>query len=196
MPETSGQRVMGLYTSRNLAYRNERWGWPGLPFTKAKFMSMFQPITFEGVNPRQQWAAYPYASSTFDAFADAVDAKAGLDFFWRPNSSLQLNATLNPDFGNVESDDVIVNLTAFETFFPEKRLFFQEGQEVFITTQRAESFSRSQTLTLLHTRRIGGRAETPDIPAGVSVDPIAFGQPTELLGAAKVSGQSGNTVLN
>lgn len=191
MPEISGRRQMGLYASRNVAYRNQRWGWPGLPFTKAKFMSMFQPITLEGVNPRQQWAAYPYASSTFDALGNKVDTKAGLDFFWRPNSSLQLNATLNPDFGNVESDDVIVNLTAFETFFPEKRLFFQEGQEVFITTQRAESFSRSQTLTLLHTRRIGGSPVTPDIPAGISVDNISLGQPTELLGAGKVSGQTG-----
>ncbi len=191
MPETDGARQMGIYASRNVAHRDERWGWPGLPFTKPKFMSMFQPISMEGVNPRQQWAAYPYTSSTYDALAKDSEAKAGLDFFWRPNSSLQLNATLNPDFGNVEADDVIVNLTAFETFFPEKRLFFQEGQEIFITSPRAQSFFSSQTLTLLHTRRIGGRPITPSIPDGVSVDGIELGQPTELLGAAKVSGQAG-----
>ena len=191
MPETDGARQMGIYTSRNVAYRNERWGWPGLPFTKPKFMSMFQPIALQGVNPRQQWAAYPYTSSTYDALANDSEAKAGADFFWRPNSSLQLNATLNPDFGNVEADNVIVNLTAFETFFPEKRLCFQERQEIFVTTQRAESIFSSQTLTLLHTRRIGGRPITPDIPVGVSVDGLDLGQPTELLGAAKVSGQAG-----
>ena len=191
MPEATDERVMGLYVSRNVAHRNERWGWPGLPFTKPKFMSMFQQLSLEGVNPKQQWAAYPYASSTFDALTSNTDTKAGIDLFWRPSSSLQLNATLNPDFGNVEADDVIVNLTAFETFFPEKRLFFQEGQEVFITTQRAESFFSSQTLTLLHTRRIGGRPITPDIPDGVIVDSVDLRQPTELLGAAKFSGQNG-----
>ena len=53
------------------------------------------------------------------------------DISWRPSPNLQVTATLNPDFGAVESDDVVVNLTAFETFFPEKRLFFLEGREVF-----------------------------------------------------------------
>ena len=54
-----------------------------------------------------------------------------------PSSNLQLTATVNPDFGSVESDDVVVNLTAYETFFPEKRLFFLEGNEVFVTTPRS-----------------------------------------------------------
>ena len=193
MPEEAGDREMAIYVSRNVAYRNQRWGWPGLPFTRPKFMSVFQRIRLGNVNPRQQWAAYPYASSTLNVLDNKVEGKAGLDFFWRPSSNLQLNTTLNPDFGNVEADDVIVNLTAFETFFPEKRLFFQEGHEIFVTTPRAGSSfgSGRNTLTLLHTRRIGGAAIAPTIPTGTTIDANTLSQPSELMGAAKVSGQAG-----
>lgn len=47
-----------------------------------------------------------------------------MDVFWRPSTNFQLTGTLNPAFGGVESDDVVINLSATETFFPEKRLFF------------------------------------------------------------------------
>ncbi|GIT40042.1 MAG: hypothetical protein Ct9H300mP8_12380 [Gammaproteobacteria bacterium] len=56
------------------------------------------------------------------------DMRAGTDIAWRPSTNLQLTAALSPDFGSVESDDVVVNLTAYETFFPEKRFFFSRRQ--------------------------------------------------------------------
>ena len=103
---------------------------------------------------------------------------------WRPSSNLQLTATVNPDFGSVESDDdVVVNLTAYETFFPEKRLFFLEGNEVFVTTPRSvtndelfpevaeadnqPSAYRMEPSTLLNTRRIGGSAKQVVVPDNV-----------------------------
>jgi len=91
------------------------------------------------VELRQQWEAFPYASGTSDIIRDDGEARAGVDLAWRPSSNLQLTATINPDFGSVESDDVVVNLTAYETYFPEKRLFFLEGTEVFETTPRSRS---------------------------------------------------------
>jgi hypothetical protein len=56
---------------------------------------------------------------------------AGMDFKYGLTSDLTLNATVNPDFGQVEVDPAVVNLSAFETFFPEKRPFFVEGADVF-----------------------------------------------------------------
>ena len=114
-------------------------------------------------------------------------------------------ATANPDFGAVESDDVVVNLTAFETFFPEKRLFFLEGNEVFITTPRSRvrsggpgGFGRRTRstytptpTTLLNTRRIGGSPGI-EVPDGVSAEGAELGSPSDLLGAVKVTGQAGN----
>jgi len=188
MPKAEGPRAMGIYASRKVAYKNQRWAWPALPSTQPKFLSALDQIEVSGVSPKQQYRVFPYASTTFDRIEDEVNYKAGADFFWRPSTDFQLSATLNPDFGNVEADDVIVNLTAIETFFPEKRLFFLEGQETFITAPRATS--RMPT-TLLNTRRIGGRATRPNIPTGVSVPLTELGQPAELNGAFKVTGESG-----
>ncbi|MCZ6887594.1 MAG: DUF5916 domain-containing protein, partial [Gammaproteobacteria bacterium] len=145
-----------------------------------------------------------YVSYTYDDIAGEDEYRAGLDVFWRPSTDLQITATMNPDFGAVESDDVVINLTAFETFFPEKRLFFVEGNEVFITTPRSRpgfsgtpggaretttTFSPTPT-TLLNTRRIGG-APRLDVPDDVEISGVERSRPTELIGAAKITGQQG-----
>ena len=55
----------------------------------------------------------------------------GVDLKYRLSSNLSLDATINPDFGQVEVDPAVVNLTAFETFYEEKRPFFIEGANIF-----------------------------------------------------------------
>ncbi len=190
MPQESGVRRVNAYASRKVAYLDERYAVPALPFTQPLFMSALQPLVLNQVNPKQQWSVFPYASVTQDEVEDFTDPKMGADIFWRPSTNFQVTATLNPDFGTVESDDVIVNLTAFEAFFPEKRLFFQEGIEVFNATPRAKSRGGDPT-TVLNTRRIGGRPFEPDVPDDVTVPLRELGQPTELIGAVKVVGQLG-----
>ena len=188
MPQVENAREIGVYISRKVAHLNERWAWPPLPDTQPKFLSVLDRVAVENVAPRQQYHLFPYASTTVDEVEDDTSYKAGADIFWRPSTDFQLSATLNPDFGTVEADDVIVNLTAFETFFPEKRLFFLEGQEIFVATPRATG---GNPTTLLNTRRIGGRAAPPDIPAGITVPRIELGQPAELNGALKLTGEGG-----
>jgi len=205
MPETDDKRRMGLYVYRKVAYLDERWAWPARPSSDPRFLSVLQPIQLEEIHPRQQLAFYPFSASTYNHIEGETDYRTGMDLFWRPSSNLQLTATLNPDFGVVESDDVVVNLTAFETFFPEKRLFFLEGNEIFITSPRAavravrngsgarstpNSFSVQPT-TLVNTRRIGGTAPQPDIPAGLTITDVELGKPSDLAGAAKITGQQG-----
>ena len=190
-------RRIGVYLSRKVAYLDERWGWPALPASQPKFMSALYPLEVTGVAPTQQYSVYPFTAVTRDEIDDEVTYKVGADVFWRPATSFQLNATINPDFGSVESDDVVINLTAVETFFPEKRLFFLEGQDVFIATPRADTRNRGVgntglPTTLLFTRRIGGQARAPLLPAGVTIPDRELIQPVELHGAAKVTGQLGN----
>lgn len=189
MPAATGERRIGLQISRRVGSRNETWSWPALPSSRASFISEFPKVTLQGVNPRSQWSVFPYASSTYDRIDQETRFKAGADLFWRPSTNLQLTATLNPDFGSVESDDVTVNLTADETFFPEKRLFFLEGQNIFNTTSRATS--GSQRFTTVNTRRIGGRARRPTLPPGTRLPLRQAIQHSDLLGAAKVTGQRG-----
>ncbi len=196
MPNDDGQRRMGLYMSRKVAHRDERWGWPALPRTQPKFMSALQTLEMTGVAPRQQYNIYPFGSVTTDEVDNKTRYKAGVDIFWRPSTSTQLMATLNPDFGTVESDDVVINLTATETFFPEKRLFFLEGQEIFVATPRAETRTfgvgrGGAPYTMVNTRRIGGAPREPELDDNHELDERELLKPVELLGAAKVTGQSG-----
>ncbi len=203
MPDIEGKREMGFWVTRKYAVADERWSSPALPFSGSRFMSALGVMELENVQPRPQLALFPYTSYTYDHIDKEDEYRAGVDLFWRPTTNFQLAATANPDFGAVESDDVVVNLTAFETFFPEKRLFFLEGEEVFRTTPRARpgggsSSGARQTATtffatpttLVNTRRIGGVPEI-DVPDDVEVAGAELGKPTELLGAVKLTGQSG-----
>lgn len=197
MPSGGDVRNMGVYMSRKVAYLDERWGWPALPNTQPKFLSVLQPVELKGIAPRQQYNIYPFAAVTQDSIDEATRYQVGADLFWRPSSNFQLNATLNPDFGNVESDDVVVNLTATETFFPEKRLFFVEGQEIFVASPRADTRgggvgNTGAPTTLVNTRRIGGGPQTPVLTDGQTVSAREAGLPAQLLGAAKATGQLGN----
>ena len=196
MPAATDKRNMGIYFSRKVAHLDERWGWPALPFTKPKFMSALQQLEMDGVAPRQQYNIYPFAAATADQIDDETRYRVGADMFWRPSSNFQLNATVNPDFGNVESDDVVINLSATETFFPEKRLFFVEGQEIFVASPRADTRSSGvgqggPPTTLVNTRRIGGRPQAPTLALGQTVSSREQNLPADLLGAAKATGQIG-----
>ncbi len=120
----------------------------------------------------------------------AAGLRAGADLTYLITSNLTLNATVNPDFGQVEVDPAVVNLSAFETFFPEKREFFIQGQGRFGFGSFWCIFcSNASSLDLLFTRRIGRRPQAASLAddAGEFADvPSA----TTILAAAKVTGQT------
>ena len=104
----------------------------------------------------------------------------GLDVRYRLTSNSIMKMTFNPDFGQVEADPSILNLTAFETFYEEKRPFFSEGAEFF-----------SQRLSLFHSRRIG-RAPSYNLPEeGELKDAPEY---TTILGATKVMGNTASGI--
>jgi hypothetical protein len=117
---------------------------------------------------------------------------AGLDLKDRLTSALTLDATLNPDFGQVEVDPAVLNLSAFETFFPEKRPFFIEGAQVFDFSNHACNFcDNSQDMNAFYSRRIG----RPPTGASLALDHYAGAEvpdATTILGAAKITGRTQN----
>ncbi|MEO8194070.1 MAG: DUF5916 domain-containing protein, partial [Gemmatimonadales bacterium] len=119
------------------------------------------------------------------------DYRIGADLKYRLTSNLTLNATFNPDFGQVEVDPAVVNLSAFETFFSEKRPFFIEGQNAFgFGNFNCFFCSNVSSLSLFYTRRIG---RSPQLfPSGTYVD-----QPENatILGAGKITGRTKNGYL-
>ncbi|HEY2322179.1 MAG TPA: DUF5916 domain-containing protein [Thermoanaerobaculia bacterium] len=116
----------------------------------------------------------------------------GLDLKYALTSTLTLTGTVNPDFGQVEVDPAVVNLTQFETFYPEKRPFFTEGFQIFSfgDSPAPEHWNFTNVPTFFYSRRIG-RA-----PQGV-VNADFVDQPTEttILGAAKVTGKIGKSTV-
>ena len=99
-------------------------------------------VGLDGIRPRRAFSLLPYAvskaellepGSTSNPFNDGsrYPAGAGLDAKYGLTTNLTLDATVNPDFGQVEVDPAVVNLTEFETFFEEKRPFFIEGAQIF-----------------------------------------------------------------
>jgi len=189
MPKSGSIRKMGISLRRDVAHLSEAWQWPHLARTQSKFMSALPRLELQGVSPRQSFSIVPYASVTADGIDNKIRNKMGAGLFWRPTSNYQVMATITPDFGAVESDDVVVNLSAFETFFPEKRLFFQEGQEIFVTSPRADPSNNRRPFILLHTRRIGGRAKTPENLLDADLADVEKAKPINLLGAVKFNGQ-------
>ena len=197
MPQSGEVREIGGYVSRKVAYLDERWGWPDLPRTQPRFMSALEKLELENVAPKQQYNVYPFVAVGYDRVDAEMRYRAGADVFWRPSTNFQVTATLNPDFGNVESDEVVVNLSAVEVFFPDKRLFFQEGQEIFVASPRADTRGRGvgnsgAPYTMVNSRRIGGSPREPVNTMGATVPDRELIQPVDLKGAVKATGQFGN----
>jgi hypothetical protein len=194
LPQVEGVRKIGLAFRRQLGQRGEVWTAPPLPETLNVYISGFQKYELTDIEPRRQLTIYPFVSTDFNGIRHDAENKIGTDIYWRPSTNTLLSGSLNPDFGTVESDDVVVNLTAFETFFPEKRTFFLEGQDIFNTGPRSLAQNvrgPGGPITMLNTRRIGG-ASKYTVPSGVNVTPTDLSQPTDLLGAVKFTGQNGN----
>ena len=119
-------------------------------------------------------------------------ANAGLDVRYSLSSNLTLDATFNPDFGQVELDPAVINLTAYETQFPEKRPFFVSGSGVFSFGGFNCYFcSNVSSLNSFYSRRIG-RAPTG---AALAYNAGSFTDVPDadaILGAAKITGRTSN----
>lgn len=119
----------------------------------------------------------------------SADARFGGDLKYLLSSNLTLDATINPDFGQVEVDPAQVNLSAFETFFEERRPFFIEGSGVFgFGGFNCYFCSNVSSMSLFYSRRIG-RAPQGSIPSGTDYAQVP--DASTILGAAKVSGRTG-----
>src|SRR5688572_4282490 len=147
-----GKRTFRIYLDRVVGATGERAAYPAASFERPRFMSDFTPIELPVYN-QSLVAITPYVSGLYDNVRNRGFTDGGADILWKPNSQFQLTATINPDFGQVESDDIVVNFSANETFFSDKRPFFTENQGPFEFTTPSD-FSQ-----LVYTRRVGGPAD-------------------------------------
>ena len=150
-----GRKSMGVWFSRVVYSESLRFAYPNAFYSRPTFMEDWHPIEVDQVTTSSfDW--FPYISYSQDLYRDGASSSAnefntGVDFIWRPNSNTQITGALDPDFGQVESDDLVVNFSAFETMVGEKRPFFTENQSLF--SSRIPNNDQ-----MLYTRRIGSGA--------------------------------------
>jgi len=188
--EEGGTSVWGLNLTRYLARRDETSHWSPIPRSANRFVSLFGEMNgFDRIPRPRGVEILPYsvarlsrlpgdAKNPFFRRNDFVGS-LGADVKVRVTSNFTLAATINPDFGQVEADPAEVNLTAYETNFPEKRPFFIEGRDIF-------RFEEGNT-ELFYTRRIG-RPPQREVKAGDGF--VESPSSTTILGATKLSGRS------
>ena len=169
------EQTWGVNFRREIARRSEVNDWIMIPRQETGSVRHFGRLEgLRGISPRRNVQVTPYAlarlnTSPADAGAVAYDRAldVGGDLKVGLSTNVTLDATINPDFGQVEADPAVLNLTALETILPEKRPFFLEGVQIF---DYDLGFFDPEG-TLLYTRRVG-----------VASSPI--------IGAAKLSGRT------
>ena len=184
--------TFGLTIDRDIYRYAQRVSWPLFRTSQAGFVSQFGELDgLEGLEPPRRLEAAPYLVTKNVSKIDnnvlgrSQDVTVGGDFRYRVASNLKLDATINPDFGQVEADPGDLNLTAFETFFSERRPFFVQGAGQFQWNVNCMAVNDCGTGEgLVYSRRIGRAPQLPGI-YGDTTSP-AF---TTILGAAKLTGR-------
>ena len=168
-----GKRTIAVQLDRVVGSTGQRVGWPAIFGGEPRFLSAFTKMDVPAYS-QSLLAVTPYVSGLYDNIRSKGKTDTGADVFWKPNGRFQLSATLNPDFGQVESDQLVVNFSAVETFFSDKRPFFTENQGFF----DVPFGSLNGGDRLIYTRRVGGPADDGSGPGDVTA-------------AAKVNGSIG-----
>ena len=182
-------RTIGVYLDRVIGSSGERMAWPDASFQRPRFLSDFARIEVDKYS-QALLALTPYVSGLYDNVRGRGKFQQGVDIFWKPNGQFQLTATLNPDFGQVESDDLVVNFGATETFFSDKRPFFTENQGIF------DFGLLDDNSQLIYTRRVGGPSDdghgTSDIDGALKLNG-SLGTTNYGVLAAEEGGNAGRT---
>ena len=189
--------VWGLEVMRQLFRKDEFSVWQMVPEDATGWVSMWGSLVgISNINPKKEVEIIPYVMGSLQK-SEKIEGNpfetgtkwgynAGLDGKVAVTNDLTLNFTINPDFGQVEADPSQVNLSAFESYFSEKRPFFVEGSNIFNFPLEG-SYSPNN---LFYSRRIGRRPHYyPDIEEGEYVKIPDF---TRILGAFKLSGKTKN----
>src|SRR4051812_38896215 len=194
----SAESTFGFAVSRQIGRLNETSTWPLLPRSANGYVSSFGDLgglSMAASPKRLELVPYALASMTRQTTAGnpllkhaAPDGALGMDAKYALTPGLTFTGTVNPDFGQVEADPAVVNLTAFETYFAERRPFFVEGSGTF---NFGLDCNDGACTGLFYSRRIGRSPQgTDDLVSGESIYTDSPVQ-TTIVGAAKLTGRVG-----
>jgi hypothetical protein len=182
------EQVWGMHAWRWIARNGEESQWQLIPRQNSGRMYQLGELRgIRGLPKSRHLELMPHLlgkASSGPAVSDVGSAGSGaggLDAKMGLTSNFTLDATVNPDFGQVEADPSVMNLTAYETFYEEKRPFFLEGRKIL-------AFEFEDEDQLFHSRRIGGPPSFT--PAIGSSESATLPESTTILGAFKVTGKT------
>jgi hypothetical protein len=193
--------VWGMEMARVIYRRNETDFWQHIPKDSPGIVHMFGELSgLDGIKPRKIFDVTPYGVAKLETFKKdpgnpflfmekgrRYDLNGGLDAKIGITNNMTMDLTINPDFGQVEADPSEVNLTAYETYFSEKRPFFIEGNNI-TNFNIGLGDGDSGNDNLFYSRRIGRPPQgSPDLEDGWTADIPAF---TSIIGAAKLTGKT------
>ncbi len=194
---SADEQVWGIQVARVVQRTQEVSFWTETPTSKQQRVSLFGEVEgIRDIKPSRRVELLPYTVGGArvadvdpdDPLNNEVSPELGLgvDFQLGVTTNLTLSGTVNPDFGQVEADPSQVNLTANETFFPEKRPFFLEGADIF-QFGLSQGDGEDAVEQLFYSRRIGAPPH-----GGASDDAVYARQDatTNIIGAAKLSGKT------
>lgn len=182
---TPGEAVVwGFNVRRDIVYNAEMIRWVATPRGAQGFVSRFGHVTFATPPaPPRRLEVQPFTLARQKHVTDDGSSQGlsgGLDFRMGLGTATTLSAAINPDFGQVEQDPAVLNLSVFETFLNEKRTFFTEDSRVLVPNY--------PQVPMFYSRRIGQRPNRLAIPDGETV--LQKPDATTILGATKVTGKA------
>jgi hypothetical protein len=182
--------TFGISIDRDISRYSERESWPLIRQSRPGFVSQFGTLHgLEDLEAPRKLEATPYVvtkNSTQiinNSFQQKSYVDIGGDVKYRLAPNVTLDATINPDFGQVEADPAVLNLSAYESFFDERRPFFVAGRGLFRFDVNCSAVNCNGE-TLYYSRRIG---RTPPL-AGTYGDTVPLA-PTTIIGAGKLIGR-------
>src|SRR5437667_3657540 len=184
----AASNTFGFGVWRDIQRYTERVSWPVYRISRPGFSSQLGEIQgLVGLPSPRRLEVTPYGVTKNVTVADGGGfdhpqrVAGGADIKYGVTSNLTLDATVNPDFGQVEADPAVLNLTAFETFFQERRPFFVAGTGVFRFDVNCSQVNCNSE-GLFYSRRVG---RAPHVDYGDPAAPSA----TTIYGAAKLTGR-------
>jgi hypothetical protein len=187
------QHTFGITIDRFVYRYTERYSWPLIRQSKPGFVSQFGSLHgLDDLEAPRKLEAMPYVVTKnatdiiSNRFKQKTSVDVGGDVKYRLAPNLTLDATINPDFGQVESDPAVLNLSAYESFFDERRPFFVAGRGLFRFDVNCSEVNCNGE-GLYYSRRIG---RTPEL-AGIYGDTVPL-QPITIIGAGKMIGRFQN----
>ncbi len=180
----------GINVLRFINRKAERDDWVMTPQGTNGWVSRFGHLEgIEGIRPSKPLEIFPFVlgRSSFESGSQDFLSSAGVDLRYGLASNLSLNATVNPDFGQVEADPAVLNLSVFETFYEERRPFFVESNTLFSAPQ-PDIVGINSPAQLFYSRRIGRQPDRFSPPD--NSETIHQPEATTILGAGKFSGKT------